>query len=45
MEQVADDYEQLGKEGRFSKMCISRGYIQTSIGQQYMKTQTNPSGQ
>ena len=27
MEQVADDYEQLGKEGRFSKMCISRGYI------------------
>ena len=27
MEQVADDYEQLGKQGRFSKMCIPRGYI------------------
>ena len=27
MEQVADEYEQLGKEGRFSKKCISRGYI------------------
>ena len=27
MEQVADDYEQLGKEGRFSKKCIPRGYI------------------
>ena len=26
-EQVADEYEQLGKEGRFSKMCIPRGYI------------------
>ena len=26
-EQVADDYEQLGKQGRFSKMCIPRGYI------------------
>ena len=25
--QVADDYENLGKQGRFSKMCISRGYI------------------
>ena len=22
MEQVADEYEQLGKEGRFSKKCI-----------------------
>ena len=28
MEQVADDYEQLGKQGRFSKKCIPRGYIQ-----------------
>ena len=27
MEQVGDDYEQLGKQGRFSKKCIPRGYI------------------
>ena len=27
MEQVVDEYEQLGKEGRFSKRCIPRGYI------------------
>ena len=27
MEQVADEYEQLGKEGRFSKKCIPRGYM------------------
>ena len=27
MEQVAGDYEQLGKQGRFSKKCIPRGYI------------------
>ena len=26
-EQVADDYEQLGKQGRFSKKCIPRGCI------------------
>ena len=26
-EQVADDYEKLGKQGRFSKKCILRGYI------------------
>ena len=26
-EQVADEYEQLGKEGGFSKKCIPRGYI------------------
>ena len=26
-EQVADEYEKLGKEGRFSKTCIPRGYI------------------
>ena len=26
-EQVAGDYEQLGKQGRFSKKCIPRGYI------------------
>ena len=27
MEQVADDYENLGNQGRFSKKCIPRGYI------------------
>ena len=27
MEQVADEYEKLGKEGGFSKKCIPRGYI------------------
>ena len=27
MEQVADDYENLGKQGRLSKRCILRGYI------------------
>ena len=27
MEQVADDYEQLGKQGWFSKKCFPRGYI------------------
>ena len=26
-EPVADDYENLGKQGRFSKKCIPRGYI------------------
>ena len=28
MEQVADDYKNLGKKGKFSKKCIPRGYIQ-----------------
>ena len=27
MEQVADENEKLGKEGRFSKKCIPQGYI------------------
>ena len=27
MEQVADEYEKLGKEGGFSKKCIPQGYI------------------
>ena len=27
MEQLADEYKQLGKEGRFSKKCIPRDYI------------------
>ena len=26
MKQVADEYENLGKQGRFSKKCIPRGY-------------------
>ena len=26
-EQVADEYENLGKQGRISKKCIPRGYI------------------
>ena len=26
-EQVADDFEKLGKQGRFSKKCIPRVYI------------------
>ena len=44
-EQVADEYEQLGKEGRFSKKCIHEATYQTSIGQQYTKIRINPSGQ
>ena len=27
MEQVTDDYKNLGKQGRFSKKCIPKGYI------------------
>ena len=27
MEQVTDEYEELGKHGRFSKKCIPKGYI------------------
>ena len=27
IEQIADEYKNLGKEGRFSKKCIPRGYI------------------
>ena len=27
MEQVAEDYEKLGKQGRFSKKCVPRGYV------------------
>ena len=27
MEQVTDEYENLSKEGRFSKKCIPQGYI------------------
>ena len=45
MEQVADDYENLGKQERFSKKCIPRGSFQTLTGQQYIKTRINPSSQ
>ena len=45
MEQVADEYENLSKEGRFSKKCIPRGYSQTSIGQKYTPARINPSSQ
>ena len=27
MEQVADDYKNLGRQGRFGKKCIPRGYL------------------
>ena len=45
MEQVADEYEQLGKEGRFSKSVFHEATYQTSIGQQYTKIRINPSSQ
>ena len=47
MEQVADEYEyeQLDKLGRFTNKCIPKATSQTLTGQQYTKTQTNPSGQ
>ena len=45
MEQVADDYEQLGKQEGSAKSVFQEATSQTSTGQQYMKTQTNPSGQ
>ena len=32
-EQVADEYEQLGTEGGFSKKCIHEATYQTLIGQ------------
>ena len=40
-EQVADEYENLSKEGRFSKKAT----YQTLIGQQYTKARINPSSQ
>ena len=45
MEQVADEYEQLAKEGRFSKSVFHEATYQTSIGQQYTKIRINPSSQ
>ena len=45
---VADKYEQLGKEGRFSKKSKSvfhKATYQTSIGQPYTKIRINPSSQ
>ena len=45
MEQVADEYEQLGKEGRFSKSVFHEATYQTLIGQQYTKIRINPSSQ
>ena len=43
MEQVADEYEQLGKEGDSAKSVFHEATYQTSIGQQYTKTRINPS--
>ena len=44
-EQVADDYEELGKQGKFSKNVFQEVTYPTLTGQQCMKTWTNPSGQ
>ena len=44
-EQVADEYENLGKEGRFSKSVFHEATYQTSIGQQYTQARINPSNQ
>ena len=44
-EQVADEYEKLGKEGRFSKSVFHEATYQTSIGQQYTQARINPSSQ
>ena len=45
MEQVADDYEQLGKEEIQRKSVFHEATYQTSIGQQYTKARINPSSQ
>ena len=42
MEQVADDYKNLGKQGRFSKKCIPRGYIQDFNWTKIHKDQDQP---
>ena len=42
MEQVADDYENLGKQGRFSKKCIPRGYIPNFDWTSIHKNQDQP---
>ena len=45
MEQVADDYENLGKQGRFSKKCIPRGYIPDFDWTTIHETRINPTSQ
>ena len=42
---VSDEYEKLGKEGRFSKSVFHEATYQTLIGQQYTKARINPSSQ
>ena len=44
-EQVADEYKNLGKEGRFSKNVFHEATSQNSIGQQYSQARINPSSQ
>ena len=44
-EQVADEYEKLGKEGRFSKKCIPRGYIPDFDWTTKNQARINPSSQ
>ena len=41
-EQVADDYENLGKQGRFSTKCIPRGYIPDIDGTTIHESQDQP---
>ena len=41
-EQVADDNENLGKQGRFSKKCIPRGYIMDFDWTTIHKSQDQP---
>ena len=41
-EQIADDYENLGKQGRFSKKCIPRGYIPDSDWTTIQEDQDQP---
>ena len=45
MEQVADEYEKLGKEGDSAKSIFHEATYQTSIGQIYTKVRINPSSQ
>ena len=45
MEQVADEYEKLGKKGESAKSVFHEATYQTSIGQQYTKARINPSSQ
>ena len=45
MEQVADEYEKLGKKGDSAKSVFHEATYQTSIGQQYTQARINPSSQ